>query len=56
MLKLLTFLLVLTIGSCSYKSILITRHGARSPKVYTEIDTAYYWNTQPEDLTEIGLN
>lgn len=56
MLKPILILIALTVGSCSYKSILITRHGARSPKVYTEIDTAYYWNTLPEDLTELGLH
>ncbi|CAD8143369.1 unnamed protein product [Paramecium octaurelia] len=47
--------ILLTLGSCLQKSILITRHGARSPKVYTEIDSTYYWTIQPEDLTEIGL-
>ncbi|CAD8108635.1 unnamed protein product [Paramecium sonneborni] len=47
--------LVVTIGSCAQKSILFTRHGARSPKVYTEIDKNYYWNIKPEDLTQIGL-
>ncbi|CAD8102661.1 unnamed protein product [Paramecium primaurelia] len=46
---------IMTIGSCTQKSILFTRHGARSPKIYTEIDRDYYWNINPEDLTEIGL-
>ncbi|CAD8205496.1 unnamed protein product [Paramecium pentaurelia] len=47
--------MIMTIGACTQKSILFTRHGAISPKIYTEIDRDYYWNINPEDLTEIGL-
>ena len=32
-------------SALSEKVILYTRHGARSPKTYTEIDSKYLWRT-----------
>lgn len=53
----IVLLLCINVFICSaYKTILFTRHGHRSPKVYTEIDTKYYWDIPEEDLTDIGLN
>lgn len=49
-------LLILLQSVLAYKTILFTRHGARSPKTYTEIDTKYLWTIPAEDLTSLGLN
>ncbi|KAM3130417.1 hypothetical protein pb186bvf_017516 [Paramecium bursaria] len=50
------FIIALDLASAlNEKVILYTRHGARSPKTYTEIDSKYLWRTVEQDLTFRGL-
>lgn len=49
------FLLILSIV-CAERVILITRHGHRSPKTFTEVDEKYIWTIPAETLTHTGFN
>lgn len=39
----------------AYKSILLMRHGARDPHVWTEIDQNFLWIVDPTIITEKGV-
>lgn len=39
----------------AYKSILVMRHGARDPHIWTEMDRNFLWIVEPTILTEKGV-